>query len=86
VSGGGGGGLEARVRELWVRLAQMEAEKIKVIVPFHLPVLRIRNMFFGPPPGSGSSRQRYPVRIQILLSSSKNSKKNIDSYCFVTSV
>jgi hypothetical protein len=29
---GGGGGLEARVRELWVRLAQMEAEKIKVII------------------------------------------------------
>ncbi len=26
------------------------------------------------------------VRIRILLSSSKNSKKNLDSYCFVTSV
>jgi hypothetical protein len=36
--------------------------------------------FFGPP-GSGSISQR----IRILLSSSKNSKKNLDSYCFVTS-
>jgi hypothetical protein len=27
----------------------------------------------------------YEVRIRILLSSSKNSKKNLDSYCFVTS-
>jgi hypothetical protein len=25
------------------------------------------------------------IRIRILLSSSKNSKKNLDSYCFVTS-
>ena len=25
------GGLEARVRELWIRLAQMEAEKIKAV-------------------------------------------------------
>jgi hypothetical protein len=46
----GGGGLEARVRELWVRLAQMEAEKIKVIiVPPHLPVLLIRNTFLRLP-------------------------------------
>jgi hypothetical protein len=26
----GGGGLEGRVRELWIKLAQMEADKIKV--------------------------------------------------------
>jgi hypothetical protein len=29
----GGSGLEARVRELWIRLAQMEAEKVKVFEP-----------------------------------------------------
>ncbi len=39
------------------------------------------------PPGSGSISQRYgsAIRIRILLSASKNSKKNLDSYCFVTS-
>ncbi len=30
--------------------------------------------------------RQYGVRIRILLSSSKNSKKNLDSYCFVTSL
>jgi hypothetical protein len=40
---------------------------------------------FGPPE-SGAVSQRYLlIRIRILLSSSKNSKKNLDSYCFVTS-
>ncbi len=40
---------------------------------------------FGPP-GSGSISQRYLCfRIRILLSSSKNTKENLDSYCFVTS-
>jgi hypothetical protein len=49
---------------------------------------------FGPP-GSGSISQRYrsgsgstgfwTSRIRILLSSSKISKKNLDSFCFVTS-
>jgi hypothetical protein len=38
--------------------------------------------FYGPP-GSGSTSQT--VWIRILLSSSKNFKKNLDSYCFVTS-
>jgi hypothetical protein len=38
---------------------------------------------FGPP-GSEPFSQRYGSR--ILLSSSKISKKNIDSYCFVTSL
>jgi hypothetical protein len=38
---------------------------------------------FGPPgSGSGSTGQRYGIR--ILLSSCKNSKKNLDSYYFVT--
>ncbi len=32
------------------------------------------------PPGSGSGSVSHEVRIQILLSSSKNSKKNIDSF------
>jgi len=40
------------------------------------------------PPGSGSISQRYGSRIRIqiwiLLSSCKNSKKNLDSYSFVT--
>ncbi len=43
---------------------------------------------FGPPgSGSGSISQRYAsgARVRILLSISKNSKKNLDSYCFVTS-
>jgi hypothetical protein len=40
------------------------------------PVLRIRIRI---------QIQRYPVWIRILLSSSKNNKKNLDSYCFVTS-
>jgi hypothetical protein len=43
---------------------------------------------FGPPgSGSGSTSQRYdpdPLWIRILLSSCKNSKKNLDSYYFVT--
>jgi hypothetical protein len=42
---------------------------------------------FGPPrSGSGSVSQNSEVRnrIRILLSSSKNSKKNLDSYCSVT--
>ena len=44
---------------------------------------------FGPP-GSGSTSQRIRIRIllwiriRILLSSCKNSKKNLDSYYFVT--
>jgi len=37
--------------------------------------------FFGPL-GSGSINQRHG---RILLSSNKNNKKNLDSYCFVTS-
>ncbi len=53
--------------------------------------------FFGPPgSGSGSISQRYGSgsgsgsgsfyhRIWILPSPSKKSKKNLDSYCFVTS-
>jgi hypothetical protein len=40
-------------------------------------------MFFWPP-GSESISQRYKIWIRILLSLSKNSKKNLDSYCFVT--
>jgi hypothetical protein len=37
------------------------------------------------PPGSGSlSQRRIRIRPRILLSSCKNSKKNLDSYCFVT--
>ncbi len=38
--------------------------------------------------GSGSvgPMSEIRIRIQMLLSSSKNSKKNIDSYCFVTHV
>ncbi len=48
---------------------------------------------FGPPgSGSGFTSQRYGsgsgvllwIRIRILLSSCKNSKKNLDSYYFVT--
>ncbi len=35
-------------------------------------------------PGSGSAIQSYGIR--ILPSSSKKSKKNLDSYCFVTSL
>ncbi len=58
MSGGGGGGLEARVRELWVRLAQMEAEKIKVIVPFSFTRVADPEYVFGPPE-SGSISQRY---------------------------
>jgi hypothetical protein len=45
-------------------------------------------MFFEPPgsrSGSGSISKRYGSVIRILLSASKNSKKNLDSYCFVTS-
>ena len=44
------------------------------------------------PPRSASTSQRYPdpaldpAPARILLSPSKNSKKNIDSYCFVTSL
>ncbi len=43
---------------------------------------------FGPPgSGSESTSQRYLwIRLRILLSLSKNSKKNLDFYCFVTSV
>jgi hypothetical protein len=43
---------------------------------------------FGPS-GSRSIRRRYPGTdpdpVLVLLTSSKNSKKNPDSYCFVTS-
>jgi hypothetical protein len=39
---------------------------------------------FGPPgSGSGSISQRLWIRI-LLVSSTKNSKKNLDFYCFVT--
>ncbi len=38
---------------------------------------------FGPP-GSGSISQRYGSGIPILLTSSKNSEKNLDSSCFLT--
>jgi hypothetical protein len=43
-------------------------------------------MFFGPP-GSGSTSQRYgsgSIWIRILPSACKNSKKNLDSFYFVT--
>jgi hypothetical protein len=36
-------------------------------------------------PGSGFVRGTDPDPCLVLLSSSKNSKKNLDSYCFVTS-
>ncbi len=53
-----------------------------------VPVLRpgsVGSVCFGPP-GSGSvSTYEVQIRLRILLSSSKNSKKNLDSYCFVTS-
>jgi hypothetical protein len=40
---------------------------------------------FGPP-GSGSGSEVWiRIRIQILLLPSKNSEKNHDSYCFMTS-
>jgi hypothetical protein len=40
---------------------------------------------FGPP-GSGFIAEVWMrIRIRSLLSPSKNSKKNLDSYCFVTS-
>jgi hypothetical protein len=44
------------------------------------PDLRV----FGPP-GSGSINQRYGSGCWILLSLRKNSKKNLDFYCFMTS-
>ncbi len=53
---GGGGGLEARVRELWVRLAQMEAEKIKVII---VPSSVADPEYVFGPPRSGSISQIY---------------------------
>ncbi len=37
------------------------------------------------PPGSGSASQIYGSGSRSFLSSSKNSKKTLDSYCFVTS-
>jgi hypothetical protein len=40
--------------------------------------------FFGPP-RSGSIIQRQCSGSGILLSSSKNSQKNLDSFCFLTS-
>ncbi len=39
---------------------------------------------FGPP-GSGSGPCQSEVRIRTRLSSGKNSKKSLDSYCLVTS-
>jgi hypothetical protein len=46
-------------------------------------------MFFGlldpDPLLRGSDPDPYLQRIQVLQSSNKNSKKNLDSYCFVTS-
>jgi hypothetical protein len=58
------------------------------------PVLRFRMMdpyVFGPPgTRSGSINTRYGSGSgsgsRILLSSTKNSKKNFDSYCFMTSL
>jgi hypothetical protein len=44
---------------------------------------QVQPVFFGPS-GSGS-RSFSQVRIRILLSSRYNSKKNLDSYCFVIS-
>ncbi len=53
------------------------------------PVYRIRiriririHMFLSPDPDPLSEVW---IQIRILLSASKNSKKNLDSYCFVTS-
>jgi hypothetical protein len=44
-------------------------------------------MFFGLPDPDPNPlvRGMDPVQIRILLSPSKNRKKNLDSYCFVTS-
>jgi hypothetical protein len=46
-------------------------------------VLQIRICMFIGRPGSGSIKSE--VWIRILLFSRKNNKKNLDSYCFVTS-
>ncbi len=73
----------------WVR-PQLRLPKKRIhsgfpSVTFLTSVVRIRIRIFGPP-GSGSVSTRYRVRIRFLLSSSKHSKKNLDSYCFVTSL
>jgi hypothetical protein len=39
---------------------------------------------FGPPESGSVSQSKVLNLIRILLSSSKNSKKNLDSFCFVT--
>jgi hypothetical protein len=53
------------------------------------PVLRIRIfrilMFFSvPDPHPDSYSHKYGSKVRILLSLSKNSKKNVDFYCFGT--
>jgi hypothetical protein len=40
---------------------------------------------FGPPVSGSEFRGSVWIRTRILLSTSKNRKKNLDSYCFVTS-
>ncbi len=59
-----------------------------ILVAQNLPVLRIYMLLglldLNPDPLVWI-RKRIRLQIRILLSSNKNSKKNLDSYCFVTS-
>jgi hypothetical protein len=61
--------------------------------PHYLPEKCITNdvdpdpdLYVFGPPGSASGQVRTTIRLQILPSSSKNCKKNLDFYCFVTSL
>ncbi len=79
-----------KVRLVMVRIRTSLNRWMMATCYFQLPtrsVLRIRYIFVPPGSGSRSNSTRYRVRIwlRILLSSSINSKKNLDSYCFVTS-
>jgi hypothetical protein len=94
---GGESGVLAHMipEEGWILRLVTKAQLQQAALIFFSPVFRIRihriHMFLGLPyPDSlvrGMIRIRIRIRIwvRILLFASKNSKKNLNSYCFVTS-
>ncbi len=69
-------------------------KKRRLVLCFHPPapfrVKSVADLQIFEPPGSGSVSTRYGsgsgIRVRIILSSCKNSKKNVDFHCLVTSL
>jgi hypothetical protein len=76
--------LQPSLRELHPKCNQLPNRNRAAAISFLVSSVADPDPSLFGPPGSGSGSIS-EVRIRILLSSSKNIKKTLGSYCFVTS-